>query len=157
MYTFISKYWNVPFILCQHCPILGHYSQGLEHSSTILEHRYVPSSIAWHCVWSITFFHLKFKGRHKLIQSSLLYYHRAPDSETSLMPVSSVPHVSDCLELLNNNWASGSQHPGPPESDVFSDVVQKARSNDLLHTVRLSVRLDTPLHGNNARGAKYAV
>ena len=81
---------------------------------------------------------------------------QAPDSETSLMPVSSVSHVSDCLELLNNNWASGSQHPGPSESDVFSDVVQEARSNDLLHTARLSVRLDTPLHGNNARGAKVS-
>ena len=87
----------------------------------------------------------------------LLDYSQAPDSETSLMPVSSVPHVSDRLELLNNNWASGSQHPGPSESDVFSDVVQEARSNDLLHTARLSVRLDTPLHGNNARGAKHAV
>ena len=77
------------------------------------------------------------------------------------MPVSSVPHVSDLLELLNNNWASGSQHPGPSESDVFSDVVQEARSNDLLHTARLSVRLHgkqrKSLHGNNARGAKYAV
>ena len=73
------------------------------------------------------------------------------------MPVSSVPHVSDRLELHNNNWASGSQHPGPSESYVFSDVVQEARSNDLLHTARLSVRLDTPLHGNNAIGAKYAV
>ena len=79
--------------------------------------------------------------------------HQAPDSETLLMPVSSVPHVSDRLELLNNNWASGSQHPGPSESDV----VQEARSNELLHTVRLSVHLDTPLHGNNARGAKYSV
>ena len=73
------------------------------------------------------------------------------------MLVSSVPYVSDRLELLNNNWASGSQHPGPSESDVFSDVVQEAWSNDLLHKVRLSVRLDMPLHGNNARGAKYAV
>ena len=82
---------------------------------------------------------------------------QAPDSETSLMPVSSVPHVSDRLELHNNNWASGSQHPGPSESDIFSDVVQEARSNDLLHTARLSVRLDTPLHGNDAIGAKYAV
>ena len=80
---------------------------------------------------------------------------QAPDSETSLMPVSSVSHVSDRLELLNNNWASGSQHPGPSESDVYSDVIQEARSNsDLLHTVRLSVRLDTPMHGNNARDAK---
>ena len=70
------------------------------------------------------------------------------------MPVSSVSHVCDRLELLNNNWASGSQHPGPSESDVYSDVIQEARSNDLLHTVRLSVRLDTPLPGNNARGAK---
>ena len=73
------------------------------------------------------------------------------------MPVSSVPHVSDRLELHNNNWAPGSQHPGPSESDVYSDVVQEARSNYLLHVVRLSVRLDTPLHGNNARGTKYAV
>ena len=82
---------------------------------------------------------------------------QAPDSGTLLMPVSSVPLVSDRLELHNNNWASGSQHPGPSESDVYSDVIQEARSNDLLHMVRLSVRLDTPLHGNNARGAKHAV
>ena len=70
---------------------------------------------------------------------------------------SSVSHVSDRLELHNNNWASGSQHPGPSESDVYSDVVQEARSNDLLHTTRLLMRLDTPLHDNNARGTKYAV
>ena len=72
-------------------------------------------------------------------------------------PFSSVPYVSDRLELHNNNWASGSQHLGPSESDVYSGVIQEAQSNDLLHTVRLSVHLDTPLHGNNARGAKYAV
>ena len=82
--------------------------------------------------------------------------HQAPDSETSLMPVSSVSHVSDRLEL-HNNWASGSQHPGPSESDVESDVIQEAQLNDLFHTVRLLMRLDTPLHGNNARGIKYAV
>ena len=70
---------------------------------------------------------------------------------------SSVPHVSDRLELHNNNWASGSQHPGPSESDVYSDVIQEAQSNDLLHTARLSVRLDTPLHDNNARGTKDAM
>ena len=71
------------------------------------------------------------------------------------MPVSS---VSNRLELHNNNnWASGILHPGPSESDVYSDVIQEAQSNDLLHTKRLSVRLDTPLHGNNARGTKYAV
>ena len=40
---------------------------------------------------------------------------------------------------------------------VYSDVVQEAQWNDLLHTARLLMRLDTPLHGNNARGAKYAV
>ena len=39
----------------------------------------------------------------------------------------------------------------------YSDVIQEAQSNDLLHTVRLLMRLDTPLHGNNARGAKYTV
>ena len=70
---------------------------------------------------------------------------------------SSVSHLSDLLELHNNNWASGSKHPGPSESDVYSDVVQEARSNDLLHTARLLMRLDTPLHDNNARGTKYAV
>ena len=70
---------------------------------------------------------------------------------------SSVSHVSDRLELHNNNWASGSKHPGPSESDVYSDVIQEARSNDLLHTARLLMRLDTPLHDNNARGTKYAV
>ena len=40
---------------------------------------------------------------------------------------------------------------------TFSDVIQEAQSNDLLRTARLSMRLDTPLHGNNARGTKYAV
>ena len=69
----------------------------------------------------------------------------------------SVSHVSDRLELHNNNWASGSQHPGPSESDVYSDVIQEAQSNDLLHTARLLMCLDTPLHDNNARGTKYAV
>ena len=57
------------------------------------------------------------------------------------------------MELTNNNWASGSQHPGPSESDV----IQEAQSNDLLRMACLSMRLDTPLHGNNARGTKYAV
>ena len=75
-------------------------------------------------------------------------------------PFSSVPHVSDRLELDNNNRASWFLHPGSSESDVYSDVVQEARWNDLLHTARLLtwlMRLDTPLHGNNAGGAKYAV
>ena len=70
---------------------------------------------------------------------------------------SSVSHVSDSLELHNNNWASGSKHPGPSESDVYSDVIQEAQSNDLLHTAHLLMRLDTPLHDNNARGTEYAV
>ena len=70
---------------------------------------------------------------------------------------SSVSHVSDSLELHNNNWASGSKRPGPSESDVYSDVIQEAQSNDLLHTAHLLMRLDTPLHDNNARGTKYAV
>ena len=70
---------------------------------------------------------------------------------------SSVSHVSNRLELhSNNNWASGSKHPGPSESDVYSDVFQEAQSKDLLHTARLLMRLDTPLH-DNARGTKYAV
>ena len=43
---------------------------------------------------------------------------QVPDSETLLMPISSVPHVSDHLEL-HNNWASGILHPGPSESDVL--------------------------------------
>ena len=72
-------------------------------------------------------------------------------------PFSSVPHVSDRLELHNNNRASWILHPGPSESDVYSDVVEEARWNDLLHTARLLMCLDTPLHGNNAGGAKYAV
>ena len=72
-------------------------------------------------------------------------------------PFSSVPHVSDRLELHNNNRASWILHPGPSESDVYSDVVEEARWNDLLHTARLLMRLDTPLHRNNARGAIYAV
>ena len=72
-------------------------------------------------------------------------------------PFSSVPHVSDRLELYNNNRASWILHPGPSESDVYSDVVQEAQWNNLLYTARLLMRLDTPLHGNNARGAKYAV
>ena len=72
-------------------------------------------------------------------------------------PFSSVPHVSDRLELHNNNWASWILHPGLSESDVYSDVIQEAQSNDLLHMVRLLMRLDMSLHGNNARSAKYAV
>ena len=70
---------------------------------------------------------------------------------------SSVSHVSDRLELHNNNWASGSKYPGPSASDVYSDVIQEAQSNDLLHTARLLMCLDTPLNDNNARGTKYAV
>ena len=35
--------------------------------------------------------------------------------------------------------------------------MQEAQSNDLLHTACLLMRLDTPLHDNNARGTKYAV
>ena len=70
---------------------------------------------------------------------------------------SSVSHVSDRLELHNNDWASGSKHPGPSESDVYSDVIQEAQSNDLLHTARLLMPLDTPLHDNNARSTKYVV
>ena len=70
---------------------------------------------------------------------------------------SSVPHVSDRLELHNNNWASGILHPGSSESDVYSDVIQEAQSNDLLHAARLSMRLDMSLRDNNARGTKYAV
>ena len=55
---------------------------------------------------------------------------------------SSVSHVSDRLELHNNNWASGSKHPGPSESHVYSNVIQEAQSNDLLHTARLLMRLN---------------
>ena len=72
-------------------------------------------------------------------------------------PFSSVSHVSDSLELHNNNWASWILHPGTSESDVYSDVIQEAKSNDLLHTVRFLMRLDTPLYGNNARDATYTV
>ena len=72
-------------------------------------------------------------------------------------PFSSVPHVSESLELHSNNWASWILHPGPSESDVCSDIIQEAQLNDPLHTVCLLVYLDMPLHGNNARGAKYAV
>ena len=43
------------------------------------------------------------------------------------------------------------------KSAIYSDVIQEARSNDLLHTARLLMRLDTPLLDNNARGTKYAV
>ena len=35
--------------------------------------------------------------------------------------------------------------------------IPEAQSNYLLHTARLLMRLDTPLHGNNAGGAKYEV
>ena len=35
--------------------------------------------------------------------------------------------------------------------------IQEAQSNDLLRTARLSMRLYTPLHGNNARCIKCAV
>ena len=82
---------------------------------------------------------------------------QAPDSEPSLTPVFLSSTCFDRLELDNNNRASWILHPGPSESDVYSDVVQEAQWNDLLHTARLLIRLDTPLHGNNARGAKYAV
>ena len=90
------------------------------------------------------------------------FSYQAPDSEPdsepdSWRPFTSVPHVSDRLELHNNNQASWILQPGPSESDVYCDVVQEAQWNDLLHTARLLIRLDTPLHGNNARGAKYAV
>ena len=92
------------------------------------------------------------------LNSSLLKWQTRPlTAKLRWRPFSSVPRVSDSLELHNNNWASWNLHPGPSESDVYSDVIQEARSNDLLHTVRLLMRLDTPLHGNNARGAKYAV
>ena len=47
------------------------------------------------------------------------------------------------LELHNNNWASEILHAGLSESDVYSDVIQEAQSNDLLYTVRLSVGLDS--------------
>ena len=40
---------------------------------------------------------------------------------------------------------------------TFTVTIQEAQSNDLLHTARLLMRLDTPLHDNNARGTKYAV
>ena len=40
---------------------------------------------------------------------------------------------------------------------TFTVIIQEAQSNDLLHTARLLMRLDTPLHDNNARGTKYAV
>ena len=52
-------------------------------------------------------------------------------------PFSLVPHVFDSLELNNNNWASWILHPGPSESDVYSDIIQEAQSNDLLQTARL--------------------
>ena len=84
-------------------------------------------------------------------------YIRPLTANLSWHPFSSVPHVSDRLELHNNNRASWILHPGPSESDVYSDVVQEAQWNDLLHTARLLMRLDTPLHGNNTRGAKYAM
>ena len=89
---------------------------------------------------------------------SFMHTHQhAPDSETSLMPVFFSFTCFPPSVLHNNNWASGSKHPGPSESDVYSDVIQEAQSNDLLHTARLLMRLDTPLHDNNARGTKYAV
>ena len=84
-------------------------------------------------------------------------YKQAPDSEPSLTPVFLSSTCFRPPELHNNNRASWILHPGPSESDVYSDVVQEAQSNDLLHTARLLMHLDTPLHGNNARGAKYAV
>ena len=87
----------------------------------------------------------------------LLRIYRPLTANLRWRPFSSLPHVSDRLELHNNNRASWILHPGPSESDVYSDVVQEAQWNDLLHTARLLIRLDTPLHGNNARGAKYAV
>ena len=82
-----------------------------------------------------------------------LIYIRPLTANLRWRPFSSVPHVSDRLELHDNNRASWILHPGPSENDVYSDVVQEAQWNDLLHTARLLMRLDTPLHGNNARGA----
>ena len=35
--------------------------------------------------------------------------------------------------------------------------IQEAQSNYLLRTAHLLIHLDMPLHGNNARGAKYVV
>ena len=92
-----------------------------------------------------------------IVYRSIASYLRPLTANLRWRPFSSVPHVSDRLELHNNNRASWILHPGPSESDVYSDVVQEARWNDLLHTARLLMRLDTPLHGNNARGAIYAV
>ena len=87
-----------------------------------------------------------------------IWQHQAPDSEPSLTPVflsstcfrppGAAQQQSDFL-----NFTSGSVW----KWRLQWRIVQEAQWNDLLHTARLLIRLDTPLHGNNARGAKYAV
>ena len=82
---------------------------------------------------------------------------QAPDSEPSLTPVflsSTCFRPPGAAQQQSGflNFTSGS---------VWKWRLQWRSSgspwNDLLHTARLLMRLDTPLHGNNARGAKYAV
>ena len=86
---------------------------------------------------------------------------QAPDSESLLTPVflSSTCFQPSGAAQQQLGFLNFTYHPGPSESDVYSDVIQEAQSNDLLHTVRLlmCLHVDTPLHGNNARGTKYTV
>ena len=77
-------------------------------------------------------------------------WQRNPAAKLCWCSLSSVPHVSDRLELHNNNWAFRTLHPGLSESER---QIQEAQSNYLLRTSRLLMRLDTTLCGNNTRGA----
>ena len=73
--------------------------------------------------------HISCKIREKQPWISQSTLDQAHDSETSLMPVF---FSSTCFRpsgLHNSNWASGILHPGPSESDVYSDVIQEAQSN----------------------------
>ena len=73
------------------------------------------------------------------------------------MSVFFIPHVSDRLELHNNNWDSRTLHPDLSKSGVkFRKPIRTICCTRYMF-VRLSMRPDTPLHGNNERGAKYAV
>ena len=89
-------------------------------------------------------------GQHIALWTIGASYIRLLTAKLCWCPFSSVPHVSDHLELHINNWASWTLHR-------VCLKVQEAQLNYLLHTVHLSMRSDMPVWGSNARGAKYAV
>ena len=70
-----------------------------------------------------------FNAREHRVSHNESVRKQAPDSETSLTPVflSSTcfrPSGAAQQQLL---WASWILHLGPPESDVYSDVIQEAQ------------------------------